>query len=279
MLGLRQRRGLFAFLLVSTAMSTAALALEPSGSAVRVTRITDADGPGGARPLVTEGPVFMGDEISTNPNGLAQILFADDTRIVVGPNSRLVIDAFVFNPDATAREVTVSTVQGFFRLISGNSPSEAYTIRTPTMTIGLRGTGIDWYVRGNTESGAVIHEGGAVGCNAAGECVEFIPSCRLYVAEPGGGGIEEAEGLGGSLRLSVQFPWLGHGSQNDLDPEFRLNTFDCILADNRLLDRTPEPQDTIPSEPPPPPTRDYQEEEEEEEYEDEGGECEGGYCL
>ena len=173
----------------------------------------------------------------------------------------------------------MSTVQGFFRLISGNSPSEAYTIRTPTMTIGLRGTGIDWYVRSNTESGAVIHEGGAVGCNAAGECVDFIPSCRLYVAEPGGGGIEEAEGLGGSLRLSVQFPWLGHGSQNDLDPEFRLNTFDCILADNRLLDRTPEPQDTIPSEPPPPPTRDYQEEEEEEEYEDEGGECEGGYCL
>ena len=81
----------------------------------------------------------MGDEIVASPRGLAQIRFVDNTRIVIGPNSRLTIDTFVFNPDLTAREVVVTAIEGTFRFISGNSPDEAYTIRTPTMTMGIRG--------------------------------------------------------------------------------------------------------------------------------------------
>ena len=88
---------------------------EPSGSVVKVDHITDAAGPGGQRVMETDSDVFMGDAIVTNPNGLAQIRFVDNTRIVVGPNSRMIIDRFVFNPDNTASEVTVSAVRGVFR--------------------------------------------------------------------------------------------------------------------------------------------------------------------
>ena len=52
----------------------------------------------------------MGDAIVTNGQLLAQIV-VHDTRIVVGPNSRMVIDSFVFNPNNTARDVTVSAVK------------------------------------------------------------------------------------------------------------------------------------------------------------------------
>ena len=37
----------------------------------------------------------MGDEIVAHPHGLAQIRFIDNTRIVIGPNSRLRIDTFI----------------------------------------------------------------------------------------------------------------------------------------------------------------------------------------
>ena len=111
-------------LLASTAISSSSLAVEASGSAVKVDRMTNASGPGGRRVLETDSDVFMGDAIVTNANGLAQICFVDDTRIVVGPNSRMVIDSFVFNPNNTARDVTVSAVKGVFRFISGNSPHE-----------------------------------------------------------------------------------------------------------------------------------------------------------
>jgi hypothetical protein len=116
-----------------------ATALSPSGHVIRVNPAVNATGPGGERLLELENAVFMGDEIVANPNGLAQIKFIDDTRIVVGPNSRLKIDAFVFNPDLTARQVVVTMLKGTFRFISGNSTFGAYTIRTPDMTLGIRG--------------------------------------------------------------------------------------------------------------------------------------------
>ena len=125
--------------MATMALSGPAAALEPSGHAVRVNPAVNATGPGGRRLIVLEGAVFMGDQIVANPNGLAQIRFIDNTRIVIGPNSRLTIDSFVFNPDNTAKKVTITAIKGTFRFISGNSPDGAYTIRTPTMTIGVRG--------------------------------------------------------------------------------------------------------------------------------------------
>ena len=116
-----------------------AAALEPSGHAVKVDPAVNAAGPGGKRLIELQGAVFMGDEIVANPNGLAQIKFIDNTRIVIGPNSRLTIDTFIFNPDNTAKKVTVTAIKGTFRFISGNSPDGAYTIRTPSMVIGVRG--------------------------------------------------------------------------------------------------------------------------------------------
>jgi hypothetical protein len=110
-----------------------------SGRAVKVNPLINATGPGGERLIELQGAVFMGDQIVAGPEGLAQIKFIDDTRLVVGPNSRLTIDKFVFNPDNTAQEVSINMIKGTFRFISGRSPSGAYTLRTPTMTAGIRG--------------------------------------------------------------------------------------------------------------------------------------------
>ncbi len=126
-------------LLLGIALTGPVFAIEPSGTAIRVDPAVNASGVTGPRLLVLEGAVFMGDEIVANPNGLAQIRFIDNTRIVIGPNSRLRIDTFVFNPDYTARDVTITAVKGVFRFISGDSADGAYTIRTPSATIGVRG--------------------------------------------------------------------------------------------------------------------------------------------
>jgi hypothetical protein len=111
----------------------------PSGYAVKVNPLINATGPGGRRMIELQGAVFMGDQIVAGPVGLAQIKFIDNTRLVVGPNSRLTVDTFVFNPDMTARDVTITALKGTFRFIKGNSREGAYKIRTPTMTIGVRG--------------------------------------------------------------------------------------------------------------------------------------------
>jgi hypothetical protein len=124
---------------MTLALSGTAGALEPSGHAVAVDPAVNGAGPGGRRLIELEGAVFMGDEIVASAVGLAQIRFIDDTRLVIGPNSRLKIDSFVFNADNTAKNVTINAIKGTFRFISGKSPSGAYNIRTPSSTIGIRG--------------------------------------------------------------------------------------------------------------------------------------------
>jgi hypothetical protein len=86
------------------------LAAEPSGEAVAVVQATAVEGASGNRPLAVKGPVFSGDVVKTDRRGQAQLLFRDDTKLVVGPNSELTIDRFVFAGQSSAREFTINAV-------------------------------------------------------------------------------------------------------------------------------------------------------------------------
>jgi hypothetical protein len=119
-------------------MGASAVVAQPSGIVIAVVQQSEADGQTGRRTLAQEAPVFSGDRIITGPSGEAQVRFRDDTKLVVGPNSMMVIDAFVFSGD-TAREISINAVRGAFRFITGNSPKDVYSITTPTATIGVRG--------------------------------------------------------------------------------------------------------------------------------------------
>jgi len=83
--------------------------------------------------------VFSGDHIITDAVGLVQMKFRDDTKLIVGPNSMMIIDAFVFNNDNTARQVSINAVRGAFRFIIGKSSKDAYSITTRTATLAVRG--------------------------------------------------------------------------------------------------------------------------------------------
>jgi hypothetical protein len=133
-------------LLVAVAVPGQSFAQAPSGTAVAVVQLVSAVGPGGSRVLQAQQPVFTGDRVNTGPVGEAQIRFRDQTRLVVGPNSSLTIDRFVFAADGTAQQVVLNAAKGAFRFFSGVSPSQAYSFRTPTATIGVRGTRFDLVV-------------------------------------------------------------------------------------------------------------------------------------
>ncbi len=112
---------------------------QPDGVVLAVVQQAVIDAKTGKTTLMPANPVYSGDRIVTGQIGNAQIKFRDDTKLVVGPNSALVIDAFVFNKDDTARQVSISALKGAFRFISGKSPKDVYRITTPTATIGVRG--------------------------------------------------------------------------------------------------------------------------------------------
>jgi hypothetical protein len=130
------------------------------------------------------------------------------------------IDTFVF-AGRTARTVTLSAVKGAFRFITGDSPKSAYLIRTPVMTIGVRGTGLDGYVEAGTGRTTVaLYEGEAELCDAANQCQVIQAGCTIVVAPPGGGFEAPSPATRGRyLPYSI--------SQASLLPDFRLDTSGC----------------------------------------------------
>jgi FecR protein len=87
--------------------------------------------------------VEMQDAVRTTA-GKVGITFADDTRVQVNENSRLVIDDFVYDPKSSkGGKLAVNVAAGTVRYASGqiakNSPQNV-AVNTPTATVGVRGT-------------------------------------------------------------------------------------------------------------------------------------------
>jgi len=87
--------------------------------------------------------VEMEDAVQTT-RGKVGIVFADDTKVQVNENSRLVIDDFVYDPKSKdagklALNMASVTVRYASGAIAKNNPS-AVAINTPTATVAVRGT-------------------------------------------------------------------------------------------------------------------------------------------
>ncbi len=100
--------------------------------------------PGAAGRVVQSGEeIFIGDEVKTDALGHLQILLLDETVFTIGPNSAIIIDKFIYDPETHVGNMEASITKGVFRYISGkiaaNKP-ENVTIKLPTATIGIRGT-------------------------------------------------------------------------------------------------------------------------------------------
>ena len=71
---------------------------------------------------------------------------------------RLVLDQFVYDPDqSSANKVSVNFAKGAFRFISGGSGRQAYEIRTPLASLGVRGTKVDGFVADNGSMALLLH--------------------------------------------------------------------------------------------------------------------------
>jgi hypothetical protein len=85
----------------------------------------------------------MEDEVNTR-RGKVGIVFADDTKVQVNENSKLVIDDFVYDPkNKEAGKLALNMASGTVRYASGsiakNNPGNV-SINTPTATVAVRGT-------------------------------------------------------------------------------------------------------------------------------------------
>jgi hypothetical protein len=230
---------LFGVLAGLVAATSTAVGLEPSGNAVAVVQQAAATSGSVSRTLVREDPVFMGDQIRTGPIGEAQIRFRDQTRLVVGANSSLVIDSFVLSGEGTATSVAMRATKGAFRFISGISQSQAYAISTPSVTIGIRGTRFDFSVTPSGQTNFALFQGRARLCDRGNRCIDLSGQCSVVISEPGAGLRRVASLTEQTQLLRASFPYVV--SQASLHPDFKVDVSGCNMR-QALFD----PQDVVP---------------------------------
>ncbi len=87
--------------------------------------------------------VYPSDTIRTGADGSVGIIFKDNSRISLGPNSRLDLKKFVFDPVQKKFSMINKLTKGTASFVSGKmtklSP-ESVVLETPSSTIGIRGT-------------------------------------------------------------------------------------------------------------------------------------------
>lgn len=133
------------------------------------------------RVLEVGADVSVGETIVTGAAGQVQIIFDDQTRLVVGPNSSLLIETYLLASNNTAEKLAINALGGSFRFITGNSAKPAYSIKTPTAAIAVRGTEFDMVV-GNGVTGVLLYEGALQICGPGNQCQELTDRCDLATA-------------------------------------------------------------------------------------------------
>src|SRR5580704_7585328 len=93
-------------------------------------------------PLRAGIDVFQNETINTGDESASRVIFQDKTELSVGPQSSVVLDRFVFDPDPSKSAVAISIARGVARFTTGVLPKPDYQINTPSAQIGVRGTAL-----------------------------------------------------------------------------------------------------------------------------------------
>ena len=154
------------------------------GAAVAV--VFQVEGISGAdvRKLKISDNVFFNEVIATRADSASKIQFPDDTLLTVGPNSKVTIDAFVYDPNSKNSKMVVNATLGVARFVTGRMGSAAYQIKTPTSTIGVRGTVLTVSVEEDGSSSAIVESGAITVQGETGEPVDVAKGLSTST-EPG----------------------------------------------------------------------------------------------
>ena len=103
--------------------------------------VTATDTDGLSRDLVKKSRVATNDTVATGSKGFVVIRMDDKTKITLKPDSSMTIGEF--NDEEGQEAATLKLLKGGFRTVTGvigQRKPEAFLIRTPVATIGVRGT-------------------------------------------------------------------------------------------------------------------------------------------
>jgi len=165
---------------------------ENVGEATRVQRYAYQTPPEAQRgPLYRMDAVVRNAQLETVPSGALEVTFTDGSRLTLGSASSVVVDNYVFDGGAGAQGQTLKMTRGLFRFVSGSMPKDQVKLKTPTVTIGIRGTIVKTKVNGDG-SGTIFFEHGSGNVeNGQGQNIQMNEGDMVKIDPNGGIGTPE----------------------------------------------------------------------------------------
>jgi hypothetical protein len=177
--------------------------------------------------LLKGAVLHQNEVIVTGTDALAEVELLDKTKLAVGPDARLVLDKFVYDPGASQASIAINLSKGAFRFLTGLAPKESYEIKTPTASLGIRGTVLDIYVGASGETAVLLQHGAVQVCNLAGACQLqnkvgsiFFVDLQGVISAPSKCGSSFLNGIGSR----TAFPFVG--KKLIVDPVRRMSVAD-----------------------------------------------------
>jgi hypothetical protein len=120
-------------------------------------------------------PVGGDTRVLTGPNSRLQLLLPDETVFTLGPNSDMVLDAFIYDPSISAAKAAAQFVRGTFRWVTGKvSKNRDIEIKFNVGAIGPRGTDFECMIDPANDGYIMLHEGQLeITKNKTGEKIEL----------------------------------------------------------------------------------------------------------
>lgn len=140
---------------------------------------------GSRRPLAKGAEIDAGETISTAAGARAQVRFADGGFVSLQPNTQFRVDEFKYKNKADGEEKGFfSLLKGGFRAVTGvigHANKQAYRVKTPAATIGIRGTGYNMELR---DDGLFVNVGeGAISLNNNAGLLVVTAGGSAFVAD------------------------------------------------------------------------------------------------
>ena len=88
-------------------------------------------------------PLFQGSLLKTGPKSTMGVTFKDDTVMSFGPETELTVDEYLYAPSQGKLKLGTRMAKGSMNYVSGviaKLQPDAVSVKTPTGTIGVRGT-------------------------------------------------------------------------------------------------------------------------------------------
>jgi hypothetical protein len=204
------------------ALNARAASGDSIGDARTIVSVVKADFEKQERSLSVGDNVRQDEVIEVSSDGKGEFRLNDDTKLALGPGSRMVLDKFVYDSDKKAGTIVLDLTQGAFRFITGVASKPTYLIRTPVAAITVRGTIFDLFILPDTTVWLLLHQGAIEVTSAKGVChVLDQPGQLMRVTSDGSVGLPiNWKSLPGheAVPFDTAFPFVANAPQIDPVP-------------------------------------------------------------